>query len=106
MFISFIFYIIMSIHKATLKSKALEKEHEILMQIERNKQVHYFRLRLMQQFDAKIVKCMPSYTDMLWSDKPLVASEWVDVDKFVGKEVFAEGELIQLDSMTIEYSNN
>lgn len=60
-----------------------DKEHAILMQIQRNEQVKYFRLRLLNEFDAGIVKCMPTYREMLESDKPLIAKEWVRIDELV-----------------------
>ena len=86
--------------------RKLIKEHDLLMQIERNKQVHYFRYRLLHEFDVKIVKCMPSYTDMLWSDKPFIASEWVDIDKLHVSERIEHGELEVVDFLDMEFSEN
>ena len=60
-----------------------ELEHKMLMDIERTHQVTLFRARMLFEFDTKIMEAMPSYTDMLKSDKPLVASEWVNVDQLV-----------------------
>lgn len=66
-----------------LESKKIDPDHEIKMAEERNKQVFYFRERIYKEFDALIMECMPNYQDMALSKKPLIASNWVDVDKLV-----------------------
>lgn len=50
---------------------------------ERNKQVYYFRTRMINMFSFRIDLIMPPYDDMLKSEKPLEAKEWIDVDKLV-----------------------
>jgi len=63
--------------------RLLEKLHELKMKQERNKQLYAFRMRLIHEFGNDITEVMPEHRQMLDSDKPLVASEWVDVDKLV-----------------------
>lgn len=62
---------------------SLERLHELEMKQERNKQLYAFRIRLLHEFGSDITEAMPEHRQMLDSDKPLVASEWVDVDKLV-----------------------
>lgn len=77
------FVIRLILYKFDKEQAVRNREHEILMQIQRNEQVKYFRMRLLNEFDAGIIKCMPTYHEMLESDKPLIASEWVEIDKLV-----------------------
>lgn len=60
-----------------------EKDHKILMEYERIQQVKHFRQRLIHEFDCKIVRFMPTHNEMLNSNKPLIAKEWVNVDQLV-----------------------
>lgn len=60
--------------------------HRIKIQEERNKQVYAFRIRMINRFAANIDGCMPSYDDMLKSNKPLTAAKWVDVDKLTNRQ--------------------
>lgn len=59
------------------------REFKIKMLQERNKQVCYFRSRMIYHFGEGIVNQMPMYNEMLYSDKPLEAKQWVNVDKLV-----------------------
>jgi len=65
-----------------------KREHRLKMELERIEQVYHFRMRMMYVFGANwsidnVADFMPSYEEMVKSDKPLVASEWVNVDKLV-----------------------
>jgi len=69
-------------------SRKTKRQHLIKMELERIEQVYHFRMRMMYVFGANwsidnIADFMPSYEEMVKSDKPLVASEWVNVDKLV-----------------------
>jgi len=79
--LSFWFY---SANRTYARYKA--KYHSLRMQEERNKQVYAFRIRMINQFAANINGCMPSYDDMLKSNKPLTAANWVDVDRLLGND--------------------
>lgn len=57
--------------------------HETEMLEERNLQIYYFEIRLINQFGYKIKSCMPDRKEMLYSDKPIEAKEWVNIDKLV-----------------------
>lgn len=63
--------------------QSLKRLHALEMKLERNKQLYAFRMRLLHEFGSDITEAMPEHRQMLDSDKPLVASEWVDVDKLV-----------------------
>lgn len=65
------------------KQRAINEIHRIEMLQQRNHQVSYFRIRLLNRFNVGVITCMPSYDEMLYSDKPLEAKEWVDVDKLI-----------------------
>ena len=74
----FISYIAMQIYSGILS----KRNHRLKMQLERNKQVYAFRMRLIHEM-PNVWNAMPDYETMLRSDKPLIASEWVNVDKLV-----------------------
>lgn len=68
------------------KAKQQDKIHMIEMLKQRNDQVYYFRMRLINRFNMDIEtvnSCMPSHSEMLRSDEPLESKNWVDVDKLV-----------------------
>jgi len=85
------FVIVISILHQLLKrknDKLAKRKHELDMELERIEQVYHFRMRMMYVFGANwsidnVADFMPSYEAMVKSDKPLVASEWVNVDKLV-----------------------
>lgn len=60
-----------------------KKSHELDMKWQRSEQIHHFRSRLAYEFTEDIDNAMPSYEEMLHSDRPLIAKEWVNVDKLV-----------------------
>jgi hypothetical protein len=61
--------------------KRQQEIHRIEMLEERNYQLFYFQLRLIKQFGGEVINAMPDYKEILYSDKPLEAKYWVDVDK-------------------------
>lgn len=63
--------------------KRQQEVHRIEMLEERNYQLFYFQLRLIKQFGGEVLSDMPDYKEILYSDKPLEAKHWVDVDKLV-----------------------
>lgn len=65
------------------ESRIKDRIFKLKMLQERNSQTYYFRDRLINEFGADIVKCMPIYNEMLYSDRPLVAKEWVNIDKIL-----------------------
>lgn len=66
--------------QSTVKRKMM---HKHAMQQERNKQVFYLRQYVSNTFGEQAWQNLPDYATMLNSDKPLVAKEWVEVDKLV-----------------------
>lgn len=72
-----------AISRSIVRQRQIEFEHKIMMRRERNKQVYLFRLMMINRFGHKIDECMPEYAEMLESDKPLVAKEWVKIDELV-----------------------
>lgn len=86
-------------------NKHLREMHKIDMQIERNKQVFHFRMRMMNMFHVDAIRCMPSYEEMLYSDKPLTARDFFNVDELIVKETSARG-LYEPMSGTIYYHEN
>lgn len=89
-----------------LQDRKFKRElHLIEMQIERNKQVYYFRLRMMNRFHVDALRCMPSYEEMLNSSKALEAKEWFNVDDLIVKETSARG-FFEPISGTMYYHEN
>lgn len=70
--------------RSSFKQYKIRKQiHRIEMLEERNYQLYYFQLRLINRFGGDIIDVMPDYKEILYSDKPLEAKHWVDVDKLV-----------------------
>lgn len=65
------------------KQRSINEIHRIEMLQQRNEQVIYFRVRLLKRLHVDVISCMPPYEQMLYSDKPLEAKYWVDVDKLI-----------------------
>jgi hypothetical protein len=63
--------------------KSHQEVHRIEMLEERNYQLYYFQLRLIQRLGCEVIGAMPDYKEILYSDKPLEAKYWVDIDKLV-----------------------
>ena len=73
-----------NINQEINRRRALKQRlHKINMMEERNKQVYYFRTRMIAMFSFRVDLIMPTYEVMMHSDKPLDAKEWIDVDKLV-----------------------
>lgn len=88
------FIIGLSNKKALARIKKAEEDfHKLQMRIERNRQVAAFRLRLIHEFMGHVTESMPSYEQMLESDKPLTAANWVDVDRLIVREELEKGKL-------------
>lgn len=83
------------------------RNHELKMKLERNQQVFNFRTRLLYELGADIIEFMPSYNEMCESDKPLVASEWVDIDSFTLTDLIAINEPLRIErGMMVVYNAN
>lgn len=53
------------------------------MREERNSQVFAFRSAILTKYGAEFLLRLPSYDEMLDSSKPLILSEWIEVDDLV-----------------------
>lgn len=71
------------VHSSVKKAKIEDEKHRLAMLEERNYQLFYFQLRLIKEFGGEVIQAMPEYKEILYSDKPLEAKYWVDVDKLV-----------------------
>ena len=59
------------------------RSHMEALRDERVKQVIAFRSRMKYEFDDEVHYAMPSFRDMVRSDKALTAKNWVNCDKLV-----------------------
>lgn len=100
-----IMYIAYRISRSYEKRRNIDSYHAIQMRIQRNEQVRYFRLRMINRFHVDALRCMPSYEEMLNSSKALEAKEWFNLDDLIVKETSARG-LFEPISGTMYYHEN
>lgn len=83
LFVSAIWLIGRYSRRMNAERKRQQEIHRIEMLEERNYQLYYFQSRLIYRFGSDVIEALPDYKEILYSDKPLEAKHWVDVDKLV-----------------------